>query len=66
MRYETAHDGLVSTYQYAAYPRFRLLINEHLSMYKMSRIFCANFLCTYSLERRRMLHKTRTVSYMQN
>ncbi len=34
IRHETTHDGIISIYQYTAYPRFRLLINERLSMYK--------------------------------
>jgi hypothetical protein len=34
LRHETTHDGLISIYQYTAYPRFQLLINERLSMYK--------------------------------
>jgi hypothetical protein len=32
LRHETTSDGLISIYQYTAYPRFRLLINERLSM----------------------------------
>jgi hypothetical protein len=31
--HETTSNGLISIYQYTAYPRFRLLINERLSMY---------------------------------
>jgi hypothetical protein len=33
VRHETTNDGVISIYQYTAYPRFRLLINERLSMY---------------------------------
>jgi hypothetical protein len=31
LRHETTLDGLVSIYQYSAYPRFQLSINERLS-----------------------------------
>lgn len=31
LRHETTSDGLISIYQYTAYPRFQLSINEHLS-----------------------------------
>jgi hypothetical protein len=37
--HETTNDGLISFYQYAAYPRFRLSINERLSMYRIKFIF---------------------------
>jgi hypothetical protein len=33
LRHETTHDGLISIYQYTAYPRFQLSINERLSTY---------------------------------
>ncbi len=33
LRHETTYDGLISIYQYTAYPRFQLYINERLSMY---------------------------------
>jgi hypothetical protein len=31
LRHETTYDGLISIYQYTAYPRFQLSINERLS-----------------------------------
>jgi len=31
LRHETTIDGLISIYQYTAYPRFQLYINERLS-----------------------------------
>ncbi|CAF3867571.1 unnamed protein product [Rotaria sp. Silwood2] len=36
VRHDTIYDGLISIYQYAAYPRFRLLINERLNHYNLS------------------------------
>jgi hypothetical protein len=39
LRHEVTHDGLISIYQYTAYPRFRLLINERLRMYKKKTFF---------------------------
>lgn len=33
LRQETTSDGRISIYQYTAYPRFQLYINERLSMY---------------------------------
>ncbi len=41
IRHETTDNGLISIYQYTAYPRFHLLINERL---RMSR---NNFLCFF-------------------
>lgn len=32
LRHETTDNGLISIYQYTAYPRFYLFINEHLRM----------------------------------
>ena len=34
LRHETSSDGPISIYQYAAYPRFQLFINERLSTYR--------------------------------
>ncbi|CAF3628598.1 unnamed protein product [Rotaria socialis] len=36
VRHEATHDGLISIYQYAAYPKFRLSINERLNHYNLS------------------------------
>ncbi len=33
LRHETTDDGLINIYQYNAYPRFQLSINERLSTY---------------------------------
>lgn len=32
IQHQTTNDGLINVYQYAAYPRFHLLINERLRM----------------------------------
>ncbi|CAF3420390.1 unnamed protein product [Rotaria sp. Silwood1] len=36
VRHETTHNGLISIYQYTAYPRFRLFVNERLNHYNLS------------------------------
>lgn len=38
LRHETTREGLISVYQYTAYPRFQLFINERLSTYWPSRV----------------------------
>ena len=38
LRHETTSEGLISIYQYTAYPRFQLFINERLSTYWLSRV----------------------------
>lgn len=37
LRHQTSIDGLISIYQYTAYPRFYLFINEHLRMLEKKR-----------------------------
>ena len=42
IRHEQNDNGLISIYQYTAYPRFHLLINEHLRMYIYGFFCCSN------------------------
>ncbi len=39
LSHETTMNGLITIYQYTAYPRFRLLINERLRMSRISFFF---------------------------
>ncbi|CAF4904420.1 unnamed protein product, partial [Rotaria sp. Silwood1] len=42
LRHERTYDGLISIYQYTAYPRFQLSINEHLNHYNLSIVHVSN------------------------
>ncbi|CAF3483535.1 unnamed protein product [Rotaria sordida] len=42
LRYERIDDSLISIYQYTAYPRFQLLINERLNHYNLSIVHVSN------------------------
>ncbi|CAF0720908.1 unnamed protein product [Adineta steineri] len=42
LRHETTRNGLIHIYQYAAYPRFQLSINERLNHYNLSIVHVSN------------------------